>query len=69
MEFLIFAIFFLGRIRHVIDYGGDTSGFPVSLLLIDEEKHPATEVIGHIRMTQVLNVEKAVYLETRKCNL
>lgn len=51
------------RLRQVIDYGGDASGFPCSLLMVDEDKHP-TEVIGHCRITRVLNVEKAIYLES-----
>ena len=65
LEFLIFVTFSLYRIRHVIDYGGDTSGLPCSFLLVDEDKHP-TEVIGHLRITRVLNVDKAAYLETCK---
>ena len=51
----------------MIDYGSGPSGFPCSLVVIDEDEHP-TEVIGHIRMTQVLNVDKAVYLESGKYN-
>ena len=49
----------------MIDYGGDTSGLPCSFLLVDEDTHP-TEVIGHCRISRVLNVEKAGYLETGK---
>ncbi|XP_072044808.1 N-alpha-acetyltransferase 80-like [Amphiura filiformis] len=53
----------LERLYQVVDNGDDGSGFPCSLVMIQDQQH-STEVLAHCRITKVLNYANSTYIES-----